>query len=137
MCKDTSKSLPDPVKRDCTAHTFKPRTHVSGDIGRFNKKRPTFGPCVCQLVPQKPASIGRACWKTSSQPAPDQHSQPMAGGRPPVRPQQLSRGDRCTNISSLVQRLQLELTTPYVVYQALPILLCHGINMYLSLFCLH
>ena len=27
---------------------------MSGDIGRFNKNRPTIGPCVCQPVQQKP-----------------------------------------------------------------------------------
>lgn len=60
---------------------------------KFNKKGPTFGPCVCQLVRWR-LLLDEHARKTSSQPPPDQRSQPMvespdqsvlAGGPPPCQ----------------------------------------------------
>lgn len=92
------------------------------DVNQFNKKRPTFAPCVCQPVWQKTAirsaSVGRACWKASSRPTNSTLNHWLRaltgvfwwGGRPSIRTQQLSGRNRCRNIGSLVQRLHPELT---------------------------
>lgn len=64
--------------------SLKPSTHkpkclaTSANSIRKKKNRSTFGPCVWQPVRQKPTnSVGRASWKTISQTAPDQRSQPI------------------------------------------------------------
>lgn len=78
---------------------------MSGEIGRFNKNRLTFGARMYGSQSDRSWMF----WKTNSQLVPDQCSQPIAesadqgilvGGAPPSQNTIEQQGDRCANIEA-------------------------------------